>query len=171
VKSITRQQFSTPPTCAFGAQADLTQATNYQDLWWNAPANSESGWGINFAHQGDIIFATWFTYGLESKATWLSVTAPKTATKTYTGTLYRTSGPAFMPGVGPSARSGVRTSRHSAVGVLRLSRFSPCAEHFLRNLVAPFVRASQSEGREHCPALQLGNAGPRQRTRNAMVTV
>ena len=95
VKSITRQQFATPPTCTFGAQADLTQATNYQGLWWNVPAGSESGWGINFAHQGDIIFATWFTYGLDGKATWLSVTTSKTAAKTYTGTLYRTGGPAF----------------------------------------------------------------------------
>ena len=23
---------------------------------------AESGWGINFAHQGDVVFATWFTY-------------------------------------------------------------------------------------------------------------
>ena len=69
--------------------------SNYEGLWWNSPAGSESGWGINFAHQGDIIFATWFTYGLDGKATWLSVTTSKTAAKTYTGTLYRTGGPAF----------------------------------------------------------------------------
>ncbi len=31
------------------------------------PAGSESGWGINFAHQGDIIFATWFTYDADGK--------------------------------------------------------------------------------------------------------
>ncbi|MGC1818702.1 MAG: S8 family peptidase, partial [Casimicrobiaceae bacterium] len=37
-------------------------APNYQGLWWASPAGSESGWGINFAHQGDVIFATWFTY-------------------------------------------------------------------------------------------------------------
>ena len=40
----------------------------YQGLWWNAPAGSESGWGINFAHQGDMIFATWFTYDAGGKA-------------------------------------------------------------------------------------------------------
>ena len=34
----------------------------YQGLWWKSPAGSESGWGLNIAHQGDIIFATWFTY-------------------------------------------------------------------------------------------------------------
>jgi hypothetical protein len=33
--------------------------SNYQDMWWN-PA--ESGWGVNLTHQGDILFATLFTY-------------------------------------------------------------------------------------------------------------
>ena len=32
-----------------------------------APADSEPGWGINFAHQSDTIFATWFTYGADGK--------------------------------------------------------------------------------------------------------
>ena len=31
--------------------------TNYEGLWWNAPPGSESGWGINLAHQGNVIFA------------------------------------------------------------------------------------------------------------------
>ncbi len=43
-------------------------APNYQGLWWNP---LESGWGINFAHQGDIIFATWFTYDAGGKPWWL----------------------------------------------------------------------------------------------------
>ncbi|MHB8494372.1 MAG: hypothetical protein ACYDDG_07340, partial [Casimicrobiaceae bacterium] len=47
-------------------------APNYQGLWWAAPAGSESGWGINFAHQGNIIFATWFTYDTTGKAWWLA---------------------------------------------------------------------------------------------------
>ncbi len=44
-----------------GSSPALAAVTNYQGLWWNAPAGSESGWGINFAHQGDTLFATWFT--------------------------------------------------------------------------------------------------------------
>jgi serine protease len=40
-------------------------------LWWAAPAGSESGWGINFANQGNVIFATWFTYDATGKAWWL----------------------------------------------------------------------------------------------------
>jgi hypothetical protein len=93
-KNITRQVFGPPPTCAASA-GNLATATNYQDLWWAAPASSESGWGINFTHQGDTIFATWFTYDLDGKPMWLVVTAPKTAPGTYVGTLYRTTGPAF----------------------------------------------------------------------------
>src|SRR5690348_3360624 len=92
-KTITRQVFGPLPVC--GAAINLAAATNYQGLWWAAPAGSESGWGINFAHQGDTIFATWFTYDLDGTPMWLVVTAAKTAQGTYQGTLYRTTGPAF----------------------------------------------------------------------------
>jgi predicted dienelactone hydrolase len=70
-------------------------ATNYSGLWWNAPAGSEAGWGINFAHQGDVIFATWLTYDGTGTAWWLSMTAPQTVDGTYSGTIYQTNGPAF----------------------------------------------------------------------------
>jgi hypothetical protein len=94
-KTITRQVFGPLPTCTFGTQPNLALATNFQDLWWNAPAGSESGWGINFTQQGNIIFATWFTYDHDGTPLWLSATATNTAPGTYTGTLYRTTGPAF----------------------------------------------------------------------------
>ena len=94
-KAITRQVFAAPPTCTFGALPVLTFATNFQDLWWAAPAGAESGWGVNFTHQGDIIFATWFTYDVDGTPLWLSAAAAKTGPGVYTGTLYRTTGPAF----------------------------------------------------------------------------
>jgi len=94
-KAITRQVFGPLPTCTFGAQPNLALATNYQDLWWAAPAASESGWGINFTHQGDTIFATWFTYDLDGTPLWLVATTNKTAAGVYAGTLFRTTGPAF----------------------------------------------------------------------------
>jgi len=93
-KNITHQVFGPVPTCTSGA-GNLSATTNYQDLWWASPAGSESGWGVNFTHQGDTIFATWFTYDLDGTPMWLVVTAPKTAPGTYAGTLYRTTGPAF----------------------------------------------------------------------------
>lgn len=65
---------------------------NYQGLWFN-PA--EAGWGINFAHQGDTIFASWYTYDLNGKPTWLVMTANKTTANTYTGQLFQGTGPPF----------------------------------------------------------------------------
>jgi hypothetical protein len=95
VKPITRQVFGPLPTCVFGGQANRAAATNFQDLWWAAPAGVESGWGVNFTHQGDIIFATWFTYDVDGTPLWLSATVNKTAPGVYTGALNRTAGPAF----------------------------------------------------------------------------
>ncbi|MGH8851462.1 MAG: NBR1-Ig-like domain-containing protein [Casimicrobiaceae bacterium] len=94
-KPITREVFAQLPTCTFGIQTDLTLAYNYQDLWWAAPAGAEAGWGVNLTHQGDTIFATWFTFDLDRTAVWFVVTAPKTAAGVYSGTLYRTTGPPF----------------------------------------------------------------------------
>ncbi len=94
-KAITHEAFGPLPTCVFGAQADPALATNYQDLWWNAPGGSESGWGINLAHEGDTIFGTWFTYDHDRTPMWLVTTATRTVTGTYVGTLYRTTGPPF----------------------------------------------------------------------------
>src|SRR5215468_5387922 len=81
-----------------GKSASVTvgaPSVNYQGLWWAAPAGSESGWGINFAHQGDTIFASWFTYDLTGKGMWLVMTAPKTAPNTYSGPFYTTTGAPF----------------------------------------------------------------------------
>jgi uncharacterized protein (DUF1800 family) len=95
-KPIIRQVFASPvPTCVWGAQPDLALATNYQDLWWNAPAESEAGWGINFTHQGDIIFATWFTYDSNGKPWWLIAEAHKSAPGVYAGEVSTVTGPAF----------------------------------------------------------------------------
>jgi len=94
-KPITRQVFGALPSCTFGSATPLAQATNYQDLWWAAPAGAESGWGVNFTQQGDTIFATWFTYDIDGSPLWLSATANKSSAGVFTGTLYRTTGPAF----------------------------------------------------------------------------
>src|ERR1700687_1188688 len=83
---------ASPPTAV---QVVAAGPPNFGGLWWNAPAGSESGWGINLAHQGDVIFATWFTYDLTGKGWWLTMTAPKTAANTYSGTLVKSIGPAF----------------------------------------------------------------------------
>ena len=60
-------------TAALDVAPSLIPA-NYQGLWWSAPAGSESGWGLALAHQGDLIFVSWFTYDLTGKAWWLVMT-------------------------------------------------------------------------------------------------
>jgi hypothetical protein len=102
-KPIMRETFNTPvPTCTAGGTHGA--AVNFQDLWWRAPAASESGWGINITHQGDIIFATWFTYAADGKGMWIVMArGTKTGANTYSGALYRTTGPAFSsPTFNPS---------------------------------------------------------------------
>jgi len=95
-KAITRQVFGPQPACTFGVQQNLALATNYQGLWWNAPAGSESGWGVNFSHQGATVFLTWFTYDVDGTPMWLVATAVRTAKPLeYVGTLYRTLGARF----------------------------------------------------------------------------
>jgi hypothetical protein len=92
-KNIMREVYGTAPALC---QEMGTPGSNYQDLWWNSPANSESGWGINITQQSNTIFATWFTYDTTGKGMWI-VMAQGTSTTpgTYTGALYQTSGPRF----------------------------------------------------------------------------
>ncbi|HWZ72214.1 MAG TPA: hypothetical protein VN326_12185 [Casimicrobiaceae bacterium] len=95
-KPITRQIFGAVPICIYGAAPDFALAYNYQDLWWAIPPGSEAGWGINLTHQGDTIFATWFTYDQDRTPMWLVVTANNTAPGTYSGNqVFRLTGPPF----------------------------------------------------------------------------
>ena len=97
-KAITRFDLGTgpQPTCTYSTTTtNLAAATNYQDLWWVANG-AESGWGINFSHQGDSVYAIWYTYDLDGTPLWLSALAARQGTSNvYTGILYRTSGPRF----------------------------------------------------------------------------
>ena len=65
--------------------------TNYTDLWWTS---DQSGWGINLAHQGDIIFALLYTYDTNGAPMWLVMSnGDKQTDGTFAGTLYRSAGP------------------------------------------------------------------------------
>jgi lysyl endopeptidase len=91
-KSIERQVFSVPPVCHWSA-FDRSLTTNFQDLWWN-PA--EPGWGINLTHQGDILFATLFTYDESGKGLWLVMSrGERIADGLYIGELLAVAGPPF----------------------------------------------------------------------------
>ena len=72
-------------------------AVSYTDLWW-APA--ESGWGLAIFHGPfNDVFATWMVYGKDGKPTWYLLGSGKwtsaSASTTYEGKVFRTSGPHF----------------------------------------------------------------------------
>ncbi len=98
-KPIVRFIYASPaPACMQGGTAGAS--TNYQDLWWSSPPGSESGWGVNITHQGDTLFATWFTYAAggtamaPAKGMWIVMSSgAKTAPGVYAGDLYTTTGP------------------------------------------------------------------------------
>ena len=80
-----------PPTTA--------PAYNVQGLWWRG--FSESGWGINLTQQGDTLFATWFTYDADGSGMWLVMpNGARSGEGAYSGTLYRTTGPAYNAAFG-----------------------------------------------------------------------
>ncbi len=87
--------------CAPSAASALnTWGTDMSDLWWN-PA--ESGWGINIAHQRDVIFATFFVYGADNQPRWyvapdmIGPSSGNVGSPTFSGNLYETNGP-FLGG-------------------------------------------------------------------------
>jgi hypothetical protein len=63
-------------------------------LWWNP---SESGWGLNLNQQGSTLFATLFTYDASRAPMWLVMSGGTLQADgvSFTGDLYRTTGPAF----------------------------------------------------------------------------
>jgi hypothetical protein len=92
-KSIEKQVFGARAATCSGTTASRAGATNYQDLWWNA---AESGWGLNLTHQGDTLFGTLFTYGTDGKGLWLVMPqGVRGSDGSYSGALYRTTGPLF----------------------------------------------------------------------------
>jgi hypothetical protein len=92
-KSIERFRSATRTTCGWSV-FDRSFSFNYQDLWWNA---AESGWGINFIHQGDVLVGTLYTYGPDGQPRWfiLSPGERVPGTQRFEGPLYETTGPPF----------------------------------------------------------------------------
>jgi len=95
---------------------------NAQGLWW-VPGGRESGWGLNITHQGNTLFATWFTYGPAGQPMWLVMSnGMQIGRNSYEGALYLTDGPSFASAVFDPAR----VSR-AQVGQMRIDVFSTTA--------------------------------------------
>ena len=71
---------------SFPAPATTT-VTDYEDIWYNAPAGSESGWGVNIAQQGDVWFAAWYTYDADGNPAWFVMPrGTRTSGEAFSGT-------------------------------------------------------------------------------------
>lgn len=96
-------------------QALNTFGTDMSDLWYNP---DESGWGVNLAHQQDIIFMTLFVYGPDGRVRWYVADALQYSdflSEQFSGPLYETSGPyfsgAFNPALVSARQVGTATVR------------------------------------------------------------
>jgi hypothetical protein len=90
--AITRQLVQGP---ASGSLVD------YTDLWWNS---GESGWGAAITQYGSQMFLAWYVYDAAGKPVWYvaSNCALNAEGTGCSGTLYRTTGPAFGPTFNPA---------------------------------------------------------------------
>ena len=78
--------------CSFSA-FDRSYASNIQDIWWTS---GESGWGLNLAQQGSILFAALYTYQANGKPLWLVMSnGAAQSDGSFKGDLFRASGPPF----------------------------------------------------------------------------
>ena len=80
-----------------GSASAASTSTDFTDLWFNP---SEEGWGVNVIHQRDTLFVTLFVYGPNNTPTWyvgsdVRLASVNDGVLTYSGTLYRTTGPHF----------------------------------------------------------------------------
>ena len=67
----------------------VTTLTDYGDLWYAAPAESQAGWGVNVAQQGDVLFATLFVYGADGTPRWyVAPSLASTAPTAFSGQLF-----------------------------------------------------------------------------------
>jgi len=110
--------------CLAGPARATSYSVDFTDLWWNSPAGSEDGWGMNVVQQDQTLFLTFFLYGTDGTARWY-VASGATPTNPqpvgavrFSGTLYQTTGPWFG---GPFNRAAVPTE----VGSVTLTFDSP----------------------------------------------
>ncbi len=96
------------PLCSLQSVSSRTSLTNYTDHWWGG--ESASGWGIQISHQGNLVFAGWYSYNEQRTATWITAqgTQDPANSRRFTGTLYQVNtGIAFSQISGPISQSNV----------------------------------------------------------------
>jgi hypothetical protein len=99
------------PACTYSADAAVAAATNYQDLWWGGA--TQDGWGVNLAHEGGPVYATWYTFDSDGSPLWLAALLTPSADNRYEGALLRMTGPPFGASFDPAgvAQAAVGSAR------------------------------------------------------------
>jgi hypothetical protein len=88
--------------------AAATQTADFTDLWYNAPADSQSGWGVNLIQQNNTLFVTLFVYGVDDTPRWyVASNVSSTGGNTFSGQLF-TVGTGTWFGESWAGISGVR---------------------------------------------------------------
>ena len=112
--NLQRGAYLTNTTAQFTVGASLSNPTtsfpgnqptvNYSDMWWSP---SESGWGLSITQGAtNQLFAVWYVYSASGEPIWYTL-QPGTWTdtgssSTYTGPIYKTTGPYFMGAFNPA---------------------------------------------------------------------
>ena len=88
-KNITRFSYGT---------ADASPKIVVRDMWWAGGSGNdiENGWGVAIAQQDRSLFATWYTYGVDGKATWFVMSGGSWVGTTYSGALHTTASSAWL---------------------------------------------------------------------------
>ena len=92
-KPIERMVFQPSVPACVSSTGSRAAERNYQDLWSHP---REPGWGVQFTHQGDVLFATLFTYDGDGRDLWLA--APSLVRQgegVYAGDLFRMAAPGY----------------------------------------------------------------------------
>lgn len=118
-----RNSLQTFALCLFCTFLDPAFAAVWSDTWWN---RNESGWGVNIADQGSVMFATFYVYGVDGSARWYTSALRRGALLPnlyyrYDGDLYQTSGP-FLGG--PFNPANVSSRRVGTASFLPTSAYS-----------------------------------------------
>jgi hypothetical protein len=124
MKTIARLALSLMLCCLIPARAANTWGTDLSDMWWNP---NESGWGVNIAHQQEIVFLTLYVYGVDNRVRWY--VAPSLPSSVgafvFSGLLYETTGPylggAFNPGAVNNRTVGAVTLNITSISTALLT--------------------------------------------------
>jgi hypothetical protein len=94
-----------------------TWGTDFSDMWW---IPTESGWGANISHQGEVVFMTLYVYGADNRMRWYAATNMQsnggTNAFTFVGDLFEFVGPYYGAALFNPSNVGFRRVGTASVG-------------------------------------------------------